>query len=57
MPSNPYNPSPSEITDKMFSSKPWNEPSFVLSQLSEAGFVNVQSEQKVNVAGVGSPAV
>jgi hypothetical protein len=57
MPSAPYNPTATEITDKMFSGKPWNEPAFVSSQLSEAGFVNVQSEQKVHAAGVGTPDV
>jgi hypothetical protein len=54
MSSHPYNPSASEITSRLFSNAPWNEATYIVSRMRDAGFVNVESEQKALTAGVGS---
>jgi hypothetical protein len=54
MSSHPYNPSAAEITSKLFSNAPWNEVNYIIEQMRDAGFVNVESEQKALTAGVGS---
>ena len=49
----PYNPTSSEMEDKMFSGKPWGQEGYVAQQLQEAGFEKVKTEVKRYKAQIG----
>lgn len=54
MPSTPYNPTPDEIKAKLYANRPWDDASYVVSQLEAAGFSSVKTEtirQKASVGG------
>ena len=54
MPSAPYSPTAHEISTKLYSGRAWDDPAYLASQLSTAGFVNVGTEMKKHKAKVGS---
>jgi hypothetical protein len=51
----PFNPSPSDIENKMFGGHNWAERSYVASQLSNAGLVRVDTMRHEVNAAVGTP--